>query len=145
MDYIIKNVIKIEKFVKKNYIYINVTFFLLAIYIILFPLISKILEIINPNFIKCPYLTYTGKPCPLCGGTRYIQGLYHNIFNIKYYFHPFGIMMLFIIFEVILRLYNIITIKKEKSGKIIKIDIIIHIIAIIMFFGYEITYIIMQN
>lgn len=135
----------ILEFIKKNYMYVNITFLLLAIYIILFPLIAAVMEKINPNITKCTYLMITEKPCPLCGGTRYIRELYHNIFNIKYYIHPFGFMMLFFFFELIFRIYNLVTKNKQKSTKYINIDIIIHLTAIDIFFIYEFLFILIQN
>ena len=135
---------KLIEIIKKNYIYINITILLLLIYVILFPLISDFLAPIFPNLFDCVYLKTTGKPCPLCGGTRYIKNLYKVTEDITYLFNPFGIMVLFIVFETIYRVYNIMTLKKEKSMKYIKIDIIIHTIALICFFIYEGVFIILQ-
>ena len=133
---------KIIKLIKKNYIYVNITFLLLVIYIILFTIIEKPIKVIFPQFNECTYLRMTSKPCPLCGGTRYIQNLPQALYDITYLFHPFGIIIIFIIGESIYRIYNIITRKKEKTQKQIEIDIIIHLAAIICFLIYEITYLI---
>lgn len=131
---------KIVEFVKKNYIYVNITFLLLTIYVILFPIIAIPIKAIFPSFNECTYLRTTGKPCPLCGGTRYIQNLPKVLTDITYLFHPFGIIMIFIFLESMYRIYNIITRKKEKSEKYIKIDILIHLLALICFSLYEITF-----
>ena len=134
---------KILNVIKKNYIYVNYIFIFLAVYIILFPLISKLLENINPNITRCYYLTMTGKPCPLCGGTRYIANLPSQIMiNPKYLLQPFGAMILFVIFELLFRIYLLI--KKRNDIKIIKIDIIIHIVTAILFFAYEIIFFIVN-
>ncbi len=135
---------KIIETIKKNYIYFNVTFLLLCVYIILFPVIEKIVKPIFPNFNECPYLKITGKPCPLCGGTRYIKGLPTVFSDITYLFHPFGIIMIIIILEIIFRIYNIVTRKKEKSKKWINLDILIHIIIANLFFIYELVFIILN-
>lgn len=134
----------IIKFIKKNYIYINIIVLMLSIYIILFPLISKYFAPIFPNLFDCVYLKITGKPCPLCGGTRYIRNIYKATEDITYLFNPFGIIMIFIIFETVYRLYNIITIRKEKSIKYIKVDMLISSTALICFFIYEIVFILLQ-
>ena len=65
--------------------------------------------------------------------------------DITYLFNPFGIIMIFILFEVLFRAYNLITLKKIKSNKYIIIDLVIHIIAVICFFMYEIIFIVLQN
>jgi len=128
-------------YIKKNYINISIVFLLLAIYVILFPIISKVLVSIIPSFGVCPYLAMTGKPCPLCGGTRYIANLPNVIHNPSYLFQPFGFMIMFVIFELFFRIFCIIRIKKKKSLEIIIVfDIIIHVIAVILFFFYEISF-----
>ena len=136
---------KIIEFVKKNYIYVNIVFLGLVIYIILFPIIEVPIKEIFPMFNECTYLRMTGKPCPLCGGTRYIKNMPKALEDITYLFHPFGVIMTFILFEMIYRIYNLITIKKEKSIKYVKIDIIVHLIAVICFSLYEIVFLIIQN
>ena len=100
---------------------------------------------IFPQFNECTYLRITGKPCPLCGGTRYIRNLPKVFTDITYLFHPFGIIMIFIFLESIFRIYNIITRRKERKEKYIKIDILIHLIALISFSIYEIVFLIMQQ
>lgn len=139
---IIKNINKLIKYLKKNYIYINITFLLLSIYVILFPIIAIPIKTIFPKFNECTYLRITGKPCPLCGGTRYIKNLPQVFNDITYLFHPFGIIMIFIILESIFRIYNILTRKRERTEKQIQIDILIHLLAIICFFVYEIIFLI---
>lgn len=129
---------KILNYIKKNYKILNIIFLLLSMYVILFPIISIPIKNIFPEFGQCTYLRVTGDPCPLCGGTRYIQNLPQVFKNITYLFHPFGVIVLFVIFEFVFRIYNLI--KKKNDFKLIKIDIVIHIIAVIMFFIYEITY-----
>ena len=131
---------KISSFIKKNYIYVNITLLILTIYIILFPIISIPIKTIFPQFNECTYLRVTGKPCPLCGGTRYIQNLPKVFNDIAYLFHPFGVIMTFIFLESIFRIYNIITRKKEIKEKYVKIDILLHLTAIICFSIYEIVY-----
>lgn len=133
---------KIINFIKKNYIYVNITFLFLTIYIILFPIISNAIKKIFPLFNECTYLRMTGNPCPLCGGTRYIQNMSNVFADITYLFHPFGIIMIFIFGESIYRIYNIITRKKEKTEKHIKKDILIHLLALICFWLYESIYLI---
>lgn len=126
----------------KNYIYTNITLLSFAIYIVFFPIISKLLNLISPNLTKCPYLQMTGKPCPLCGGTRYIAGLYHVFTDITYLFSPFGAIILFVFFEIVFRIILIFNLKKTQkiNKKVLAFDIVIHIIALISFLLYEIIY-----
>jgi len=127
-------------FIKKNYIYVNITFLVLTIYIILFPIIAIPIKAIFPQFNECTYLRVTGKPCPLCGGTRYIQNLPKVFQDVTYLFHPFGVIILFIIGEGIFRLYQILTRKKERTEKQIEIDIVIHLIALTCLSIYELIF-----
>ncbi len=136
---------KIINFIKKNYIYVNITFLLLTIYIILFPIISIPIKTIFPQFNECTYLRITGKPCPLCGGTRYIQNLPKVFTDITYLYHPFGIIIIFIFVESIYRIYNILTRKKEKTEQYIEIDIFMHLLGLICLSLYEIIFLIMTN
>ena len=126
------------KFIQKNYKTLNVVFLLLAVYVILFPLITKIIQLAIPQFGICPYLSMTGKPCPLCGGTRYIANLPQEISNPTYLLHPFGAMMIVIFIELIYR--TIALIKKWNNYTLVKIDFIIHAIITTMFFLYMIIF-----
>lgn len=134
---------KILKFLEKNYIYINITLLILAIYVIFFPIMSYAIEQVNPAFTKCVYLQITGKECPLCGGTRYIKAL-GNVFNdITYLFNFFGLIILVIIFNIIFRTSNIIKFKKQKNLKnIIIFDFIFHAILFVSYIGYEVIFLI---
>ena len=130
------------KKIEKNYMYISVTFLLLAVYVVLFPFIAKGLETISPTLTQCQYKRITGKDCPLCGGTRYMRGLGQVFSNPGYLVHPFGLMMIGIAFELIFRIFCIYAIRKKKKLKgIIIFDIIIHTIIVIMFFYYEILFV----
>lgn len=133
---------KTINFVKKNYIYVNITFLLFSIYIILFPIISMPIKKIFPLFGQCTYLRVTGRQCPLCGGTRYIQNLPRVFENITYLFHPFGIIIICILLEIVYRIYNLVTKRQEKTEKYIKIDIIVHLIELITLALYEIIFLI---
>lgn len=135
---------RIINFVKKNYIYINITFLIFTIYIILFPIISIPINNIFPQLSICPYLRITGRPCPLCGGTRYIANLPRVFTDITYLFHPFGAIMIVVICENIFRIYNIFTYKKERSNKWIEKDISVHLFLLNILNIYEIIYIVLQ-
>ena len=133
----------IYKKIEKNYIYINITFLILSIYVIFFPIISETIQKIIPQFGRCPYLMLTGKNCPLCGGTRYIKNLPEVLNDITYLFNPFGIIIIAVMFEIIFRSINIIKCKntKQKSlEKTIKFDIILHSFEIIGLIVYEILF-----
>lgn len=127
--------------IKKNYLYINMAFLGLTIYIIIYPFLSLILEKVSPILTKCTYLYLTGNPCPFCGGTRFIRNISKVFTDINYIFNFFGVFFLIIILELIFRLFNIIRIKRNKmNDKIIIFDIIIHIILIILLIVYEIIF-----
>ena len=128
------------KFIQKNYKTLCVVFLLLAVFVILFPLIAKLIQLVIPQYGICPYLTITGKPCPLCGGTRYIENLPQAISNPSYLLHPFGAMMITILLELIYRIIALI--KKWDNYYLVAVDFIIHIIITILFYTYIITFLI---
>lgn len=126
------------KIKEKSYIYFNIVFLILSIYVILFPIIITLLKAIIPSFGICPYLRITGNPCPLCGGTRYIANIFQIFKNPSYLISPFGVIIICILFEIIFRIW--VLIKKLYTKKIIIFDIIYHSIIFIIFITYEITF-----
>lgn len=87
----------------------------------------------------------TGQPCPLCGGTRYIENIPQVFNDITYLFNPFGVMIIVIILETFIRIFNFILIKKNKiTDRIVKLDMIYHFIIFISFILYEILYFIIK-
>lgn len=132
---------KIVEEVSKHYMAINVVMLGLAIYIVLFPIISIPIKKLIPSFGVCPYLQMTGNPCPLCGGTRYFANIFEAFHDIKYLWNPFGIAAIIVLLQIIFRVKNIIGIRKgKKYERTIKIDIGITSGIIIAFFLYEILY-----
>lgn len=131
-----------NKKLNKNYIYMNIVLLVLSIYVIFFPFIARILEKISPNLVRCPYQTVMGKPCPLCGGTRYFAGLKQIGQNPSYLLHPFGIMAIVLVLEVIFRSSILIWYarKKKLPKRLYVIDSILHIGIILAFIGYEIWF-----
>lgn len=130
------------KGIKNNYRILNIIMFGFCIFIFAFPLISKIMESISPVLTLCPFLFRTGKPCPMCGGTRFIKGLPNAIINnnIKYLFNFFGVFVIVILIEFIFRIINLF--KKNYSNKLIYIDIAIHLILLLSLIIYEVSYMI---
>ncbi|MBP3255135.1 MAG: DUF2752 domain-containing protein [Clostridia bacterium] len=126
------------KLIQKNYKAVSIVFLFLAVFVILFPLITKLIQNIIPQFGLCPYLVMTGKPCPLCGGTRYIAGLPQAITTPSYLLHPFGAMMITIFLELVFRI--VVLIKKYNNINLVKIDFIIHIIIGLLFIGYNVMF-----
>lgn len=127
-------------FIKKNYKYINITIISLCGYAIIYVFgISRILEKYFPSLVKCVYLQYTGKPCPLCGGTRYVRNIAEAFDDISYLFNFFGFIMIVFIFEILFRIILLVN-KKEKSKKIIFIDILVHSLILIVYFIYIVVF-----
>ncbi|MBR4110322.1 MAG: DUF2752 domain-containing protein [Clostridia bacterium] len=127
-------------FIKKNYNYINITIISLCGYAIIYVFgISRILEKYLPKFVKCAYLQYTGKPCPLCGGTRYIRNISEAFNDISYLFNFFGFIVLVFVFELVFRII-LLTNRKEKSKKIVVTDILIHSMIFVVYFIYIVMF-----
>ncbi|HOZ54541.1 MAG TPA: hypothetical protein PK993_00625 [Clostridia bacterium] len=128
---------------KKNYKYTNITFILLAIYVVIFPLISVGLEKINPTLTKCVYLQKTGKECPLCGGTRYIKNIGEVFADPTYLFNFFGVIIIVVLLNIILRFILLIYFNKIKNiDIIIKLDLYTHLILLFLYLMYEIVFVI---
>lgn len=128
------------EFIKKNYNYINITIISLCTYAVVYVFfISRILEKYFPRFAKCVYLQYTGKPCPLCGGTRYVRNITEAFDDIFYLFNFFGFIMIVFVFEVLFRIILLLN-KKEKSKKIIFIDILVHSLILSAYFIYIVVF-----
>lgn len=125
--------------IEKEYKKVNITLLGICIYFMCFPMISRIFEKISPALTRCPYLSMTGKPCPLCGGTRFLRNI-GNVFNdISYVFNFFGILVLVLILEIVFRTINVF--KKKYNKKMIVVDIIIHMILFALYVSYEIWFI----
>ncbi len=136
---------KILDIMKKNYKYTNLTLIILAIYVILFPIISLCIERINPTLTQCVYLKTTGKECPLCGGTRYIKNIGDGISDPTYFLNFFGAIIFVILLNIILRFIILIYFNKiKKMDLIIKLDLNIHIILLLLYLGYEIIFLILN-
>lgn len=131
---------------KKIYLNFNYTILFFAIYIISYPIVAKIIGIFFPFLSKCIYKELTKKPCPLCGGTRYIKNLKYVFRDPSTLLQPFGIIMLFVFFNLIFRIVCIYYIKKDGKNvkNIIIVDFILLLIVAIVFFIYEILFVINQ-
>lgn len=128
------------EFIKKNYNYINITIISLCTYAVVYVFfISRILEKYFPSLAKCVYLQYTGKPCPLCGGTRYVRNITEAFEDISYLFNFFGFIMIVFVFEVLFRIILLLN-KKEKNKKIIFVDILVHSLILIVYFIYIVVF-----
>lgn len=131
---------------KKYYLNFNYSVLFFAIYIFSYPIVGKMIGKLFPFLSKCIYKEITGKPCPLCGGTRYIANLKNVFHNPSILFQPFGYIMMFVIFNLIFRTLCIMYIKKGGNNikKIMIIDFTILSIVILLFFVYEIIFILNQ-
>ena len=71
----------------------------------------------------------TEKPCPLCGGTRYFANITQVFNDWTYILNPFGVLALFLIFELFFRIFVIIYVRKNiKANKLEKNNIIYFLI-----------------
>ena len=130
-------------FLHLHYKSLNITLLGLSIYVITFPIFSKILELFSPNLTKCVYKQMTLNECPLCGGTRFFSNILQNGFKFRYLFSSFGIMFLILLIELISRIILLFNCKK-LTKKIIIIDLIWHIFILILYFLYLILFMLNQ-
>lgn len=130
---------RILQIIKKNYKAINITILCICLYLVIFlPFISSLLEKISPVLTRCPYMAITGKPCPLCGGTRFLKNIKNVFSDFHYVINIYGLIILIMIIEIVFRIINIKN--REKREKIIKIDIIAHIVLAIGYIIYIIYF-----
>ena len=131
---------KISSDAIKNYKTINIVILCINIYLLfILPLVSGLLERISPALTKCSYLQITGKPCPLCGGTRFLRNIGNAFSDISYLFNIFGFILLLLVIEMIFRIINLK--KKKYNDSFIKFDIILHCLLLISYILYSIFYI----
>ena len=131
---------KILQGMEKNYKIINIVVLCICLYlVILHPFVSKVMEEISPVLTRCPYMQLTGKPCPLCGGTRFLRNIKNVFYDIHYVFNIFGLIILIIFIEIIFRIINLKT--KQKNKTVIIFDIIIHLLLFIIYIVYSIYFI----
>ena len=128
--------------IKNNYKTINIVVFSICIYLIVFLNLSNTIGNILPSLTKCPYLVFTGKSCPLCGGTRFFLNIKNALYDITYLFNFFGIVFIFFIYEIFFRGTNLL--KHKYSNKLIKLDIILHMLVFILYIIYATIFIIQQ-
>ncbi len=124
---------------KKYYKIINITFIILSVYLITFPISSHFLEMLSPNLTKCVYKEMTGNDCPLCGGTRFFNNILENGFLFDYLFSPFGFMFIVVIIELVSRII-LLFLSKKITTKIIIIDLIWHSLIFTGYIIYLITF-----
>lgn len=137
--------IKIDKKnVVKEYSIFNLIILLLALCVILLPMVMIAMRKVIPSAGECLTYKYLGEACPLCGFTRDVKNILSgNLFAYKLNLISTPAVMLSIL-EVVARIKILIIRKKlnddKLRGKIIKFDIIYHIIMVILYIIYGILF-----
>ena len=65
----------------------------LAWFIITFPLVFPVLELLHLNFWPCPLYFYCGIQCPGCGLTRAAIAILQGNLTDAWHFHPFSLFL----------------------------------------------------
>lgn len=129
---------------REQYIDFNKTMLVLIGCLIFLPVIVYIIRLFIPNMVRCPYYELTLDPCPFCGITTDIRNMLKgNIFAYKYNILSVPLILTAII-EFTSRIYFVkVGIPKFdncKLSKVIKYDIIIHVIGLIVILLYCILF-----
>lgn len=133
-----------KKNVIKEYSIFNFIIVVLALCVILLPILTSLIGVIIPGAGECLTYKYFGRHCPLCGFTRDVKNIISgNLFAYKLNLISTPAVILSIL-EVVARISMLV--KREKLNdnnfrvKVIKVDVIYHIIMAITFIIYGIMF-----
>ena len=69
------------------------------------PFWTNLLNYLIPGITFCPYLAMTGRPCPFCGMTRYMNDIWTNGIHAEAAANPiFLILSSFLVVQIIFRI-----------------------------------------
>ncbi|MHC4394880.1 MAG: DUF2752 domain-containing protein [Planctomycetota bacterium] len=111
----------------------------LMLYLVALPFLSPLLEKCFPSvWGVCPYLKLSGKPCPLCGGTRAVGALLCGNFHRAVSLNPLSILAVpLILSEAIFRALLLCShISPRSCPLLVRTDILTHVLLTGIFICY---------
>ena len=110
----------------------NLTVAVLAVYFMLLPVISPVLEDVLPDLWRCRYRASTGRDCPFCGVTTDMETLFTSGVYPESVRNPLTLPLLTII--LLEFIFRIGTIAFNRESMIwIKFDIAAHSLLLLLF------------
>lgn len=106
--------------INKEYKIVNIVFTFFLIFLLFIPLAINSINSLSQAIPDCFVKTQAGQPCSSCGLTRSILALYHGDYALSQYWHPAGIIFIFII---VMQLCLRLILKISKSIWVPWIDI----------------------
>lgn len=132
----------------KEYNIFNWILIVLVLAMVFLPFISRVVNHIFPITYGCLSYRFLGKTCPLCGFTRDIRNIISgNIFAAKLNLLSIPAVLLGI-FEIFFRIKILLSreklMKKSIRSKIIKFDVIYHLLICFSFITYGVLFYILD-
>lgn len=128
---------------KRNYRIFSIIILAACTYFFALPLISPLMEKILPEIWTCPFLKATGRPCPLCGLTRDVGGIY-RLETGGVELRTLVIFMLVVVESAarIILVTFMSGLKKETVARVVTIDAVYHTLLVITASVYVIMFLI---
>ena len=128
----------------KEYNIFNLIIIILALCVVLLPIVMGAISKVIPGAGECLSYKYFRESCPLCGFTRDVENIISgNLFAYKFNLISTPAVILSIL-EVVARVTMVITRERLEDdklrAKVIKVDIIYHIIMAMAFIIYGIMF-----
>lgn len=116
----------------RSYRVFNLTAAGLAIYFLLLPVISPVMEDLLPDLWRCRYRASTGRDCPFCGVTRDMATLFTRGVTAEDVRNPLSLPLLtMILLEFVFRIGTLVFIRESRIW--IGFDIAVHSVLLLLF------------
>ena len=116
----------------RSYRVFNLTAAGLAIYFLLLPLISPVMEDLLPDLWRCRHRASTGRDCPICGVTGDMTTLFTRGATAAGIRNPLSLpLMTLILLEFVFRIGTLVFIRESRIW--IGFDIVVHSVLLLLF------------
>jgi len=116
----------------RSYRVFNLTAAGLAIYFLLLPVISPVMEDLLPDLWRCRYRESTGRDCPFCGVTSDIATLFTRGVTAPGILNPLSLPLLtMILLEFVFRIGTLVFVRESRIW--IGFDIAVHSVFLLLF------------
>lgn len=108
------------------------------LYVLVFSLISPVMEKLFPSVIHCYYKEYTGNPCPFCGLTRDMSCLLTGNGEQERVNSRFQLFLTVYAVEWVIRIFTLLMSRRFTGKTLPAIDVAIHcVIAVMVLYAFN--------